>query len=270
MLAGLALVCLVAQTTGEHVKAELVSAVQMAQPGKSFLVSVILRTDPGWHIYWVNPGDSGVPTTVQWTLPAGWTASEPMFPVPSRFTEKELVTYGFEGSTMILTRITAPEGTRVGPVTIRAKVDWLACKDACIPGSVSLKRSITLAGKDMDSSMWGNRLYAAEASVPKVLESWKANAETIDGGFVLKITPPKPLEKSTFLPTFYPLDLGTIEHAWPQRIEERDGQIWIALKRSQFLQKDPAKIRGVLQAPKGTKWDETTEAVLIEAPLKPK
>ncbi|MEZ0327014.1 MAG: protein-disulfide reductase DsbD domain-containing protein [Fimbriimonas sp.] len=262
--------CLVAQATGEHVKAELVSAVQLAQPGKPFLMSVILRTDPGWHVYWANPGDSGIPTTLTWTLPPGWSASEPMFGVPSRFTEKDLVTYGFEGSTMILTKITAPAEARVGPVTIRVKADWLACKDSCIPGGANLKKTVTLAQKDMNSSMWGDRLFAVEASVPKPVEGWKAEADIIEGGFVIKVTPPKPLEKTTFLPTFYPLDMGTIEHAWPQRIEERNGQIWIGLKRSQFLQKDPTMLRGVLQAPKGTKWDETNETILIEAPFKPK
>jgi thiol:disulfide interchange protein DsbD len=270
MLAGLALLTLVAQATGEHVKAELVTAVTSAEVGKPFLAAIILRTDPGWHVYWANPGDSGVPTTVQWTLPPGWTATDLMWPVPTRFTEKDLVTYGYEGSTMILARITPPADTRVGPVTFRAKVDWLACKEACIPGSASLKRTITLSQKAMDSNMWGDRLYAAEASMPKPAADWKVEADRIEGGFVIKATPPKALEPTRFLPTFYPLDLGTIEHAWPQTIQDRDGTIWIGLKRSQFLQKDPEKLRGVLLAPKGSKWNDTTDAVLIEAPLKPK
>ena len=66
----------------EHVEAELVADKAAARPGAPTLVGLKLRMEPQWHTYWKNPGDSGLPTRVQWVLPAGWKAGELQWPYP--------------------------------------------------------------------------------------------------------------------------------------------------------------------------------------------
>ena len=64
----------------QHVEAELVSAEASAQPGKPVTLGLKLRMEPEWHTYWKNPGDSGLPTRIQWQLPPGWKAGEIEWP----------------------------------------------------------------------------------------------------------------------------------------------------------------------------------------------
>ena len=73
-----------------HVQASLVADTTGVSVGKPFTVGVLLKIDPGWHIYWKNPGDAGLPTKVKWTLPDGFTAGELRYPTPHEFTLPEI------------------------------------------------------------------------------------------------------------------------------------------------------------------------------------
>ena len=68
----------------QNVEAELVSSRAAVAPGESFLVALRLKVRPEWHTYWINPGDSGAPTTLDWALPAGFKADAIQWPVPHR------------------------------------------------------------------------------------------------------------------------------------------------------------------------------------------
>src|SRR5271169_101972 len=65
-------------------------------PGQSFTLGLRLSHAPGWHSYWVIPGDSGLPTRVTWRLPAGFSAGELQWPAPHRLAIGPLVDYGYE------------------------------------------------------------------------------------------------------------------------------------------------------------------------------
>ena len=79
------------------VKAELIAREQSVRPGQPFLVAVRLMMDEGWHTYWKNPGDAGIPTAVAWEVPAGFSAGPIRWPVPRLFRERDFSTYGYEG-----------------------------------------------------------------------------------------------------------------------------------------------------------------------------
>ena len=250
------------------VTAELVTSVTAAQPGKAFLAAVVLRTEPNTHIYWANPGEVGTPTKVVWKLPAGWKAGELMWPVPSRFTEKQGSTFGYEGATMLMARITPATDAKVGPTSFSATVSWTT-GPAQTNETKTLPRSLSISQKELSSQMWSERLKLAETGMPSALEGWSFTAEPIEGGFVLKSKPPEKIASWKGLPVFYPMDAGVIDHTWPQRlIDQEDGSFWIGLKRSAKLEKDPEVIRGLLIAPKGTTWKDKVDAILVEAPIK--
>jgi len=130
------------------VKTQLLSDVSTIQPGKSFTVGVKLKIAPGWHVYWINPGDTGIPTKVTFELPEGFGAGELQFPTPEKFVMPGNITaFGYEDEVMLLATITPPADLKDGAdVTIGAKTQWLVCsKDECVPGSAKDQVKLAVA-----------------------------------------------------------------------------------------------------------------------------
>jgi thiol:disulfide interchange protein len=132
----------------DAVEARLVSNFDGKAPeGESLRFAVLLKHDPHWHTYWRNPGDSGLPTQIDWKLPKDWQVGAIDWPVPQRIPIGPLVNYGYEGQLLLPVLVKLPkEGA--GSQIIQAKVQWLMCKDVCIPGEAELALSI-------DSGMLG-------------------------------------------------------------------------------------------------------------------
>lgn len=125
--------------------ARLVLSHEKAKPGETVWAGVHFRMAPGWHIYWENSGDSGIPTRVEWDLPATLKPGELLWPAPQRFEAGGLVTYGYEGEVVLLTSITVPSGTASGSVTLRAKASWLECiAEKCVPGTAPVAAQLTI------------------------------------------------------------------------------------------------------------------------------
>jgi thiol:disulfide interchange protein len=117
-----------------HVTAELIPETTTVQPGKTFDVALHLHSDPGWHTYWINPGDAGLATTITWTLPPGFTAGPIQWPTPEKHNMGPLVTYGYEGDVYLLTTLTPPKSDLPRQFDLKAKAEWLVCQEECIPG----------------------------------------------------------------------------------------------------------------------------------------
>ena len=127
--------------------AQILADVSTITPGKPFTVGVKLKLAPGYHVYWINPGDTGIPTKITFTLPDGFTAGEVQFPIPRKFEMPGGITaFGYEDEVMFLATITPARGVKVGTeVTIGAKAAWLVCdKDRCVQGGqeVALKLAV--------------------------------------------------------------------------------------------------------------------------------
>ncbi|HEU5285169.1 MAG TPA: protein-disulfide reductase DsbD domain-containing protein, partial [Sphingomicrobium sp.] len=108
-----------------------------APPGGEVELAIDMRTRPGWHGYWRNPGDAGLPMEVDWTLPPGFAVGPLRYPVPTRLTIAGLMNYVYERDYAVLVRLKVPPDAR-GSVPIRADARWLACTDkVCVPESGS-------------------------------------------------------------------------------------------------------------------------------------
>src|SRR3954466_14546018 len=90
----------------EHVEAVLLAEKTAFQPGQPANAGLRLRMEPHWHTYWKNPGDSGLPTRIEWTLPAGWKAGEIQWPYPMPLPVGPLMNYGYEDEVLLVTPIT--------------------------------------------------------------------------------------------------------------------------------------------------------------------
>ena len=128
----LALLALPALASARGIEPELV-AEGPAPAGGEVELAIHMRPEPGWHGYWLNPGDAGLPMDVQWHLPKGFAAGPLRYPVPTRLEIADLMNYVYEQDYAVLVRLRVPADAR-GTVTVRADARWLACTDkVCVP-----------------------------------------------------------------------------------------------------------------------------------------
>lgn len=127
------------------VKASLLADTSSVVPGQSFQVGLLLEMAPGWHTYWQYSGDSGLPTSIDWELPPGFTAGPIEWPLPEAKIEPgDIQVYSYSGKVLLLTTITPPANLSKN-VTLRAKATWLVCEEICVPGDAKLELVLPVA-----------------------------------------------------------------------------------------------------------------------------
>ena len=147
-------------------------------PASSLQIGLRLQHIPKWHTYWRNPGDSGLPTMIDWQLPAGASVGEIEWPAPKRLPIGPLVNYGYEGELLLPLRFTAPADARPGSeLRLRAKADWLVCHDVCIPESATLELLLPVVAADTTP---GSTAWTAQFEQRR--RAARAAAAGLDGG----------------------------------------------------------------------------------------
>ena len=120
--------------TTSEVRAELLAyAPQGVAAGQPLWLGLQITHQPEWHTYWKNPGDSGLPTVLEWTLPAGVTAGEIAWPTPKKIPIGNLANYGYEGTVLLPVPLTVAPGFKDEQLSVRLKASWLVCRRECIP-----------------------------------------------------------------------------------------------------------------------------------------
>ena len=92
----------------------------------------------GWHTYWKNPGDAGLPVRLKWTLPEGFSAGPIQWPAPARIPAPPLMSYGYGGEVLLPVEITPPAELGAKQVTLAVKAEWLECRESCLPAKADL------------------------------------------------------------------------------------------------------------------------------------
>ena len=216
-----------AVVTTEQVRAELMAhAPDGADPGKTVWVGLQLTHQPEWHTYWKNPGDSGLPTQLTWTLPPGVTAGEIAWPAPEKIRIGTLANYGFEGTVLLPVPLTiSPEfkpSLLQSDLSVKLNATWLVCRKECIPQDGEFSISIPVRSS---TALNGAAFAAAEQAVPRPLQG--DSRVTVDGQ-QLKVSVsglPATLQGQTL--GFFPETPEVIETAaaWTQAWQ---GAVWTA------------------------------------------
>ncbi|HEY9714431.1 MAG TPA: thioredoxin family protein [Chroococcales cyanobacterium] len=129
-----------------HVIGTLIADTTAVKPGQPFKLGVKLNMQPGWHTYYKESGDAGLPTKITWELPEGFKAGELLWEKPSKFIESNIVTYGYQNQTVIAAEVTPPANLDASkPLKFSAKVRWLSCKDICLPGSTTVELTLPVS-----------------------------------------------------------------------------------------------------------------------------
>ena len=186
-----------------HVQAELIASQTSFVPGQPIEAALRLQIIDHWHTYWRNPGDSGLPTKLKWTLPEGFTAGEIEWPYPKNHALGPLMNFGYEGEVLHVVKIQTPANFKAGSVaTFVAKADWLVCADVCIPEEGVLTFSIQAATTTpQPDGRWVKSFATARDAIPsKTLDGVSAKID----GFTLRITAKNAAASGVNTATFYP------------------------------------------------------------------
>ena len=152
----------------EQVAVTLLPSHSQVVPGGTVRVGIRQELAPRWHTYWVNPGDSGMATRVQWHLPDGWRAGDIQWPVPERIDVGPIANHGYEREVTLLVDVTVPKGAAVGQATeLKADVSWLVCQDVCIPQQASLSVPMAIGREPVVIDANREALSAAQRSLPR-------------------------------------------------------------------------------------------------------
>ena len=148
-----------AAASPEHVRARLVADSSRLEPGATVHVGVLLEMEPGWHVYWRNPGDAGLPTEVTLELPEGLEMGELRWPAPIQFEQPGgLKAYGYEESVLLATDVDVAGDILPDTVAVAAEATWLACREVCVLGSASLQAGWPLPVADAAFERWRSDL----------------------------------------------------------------------------------------------------------------
>ncbi|WP_341923148.1 thioredoxin family protein [Polaromonas sp. YR568] len=241
----------------DQVRAELMAwAPDGVEPGKPVWVGLQLAHIPEWHTYWKNSGDSGLPTLLEWTLPAGVTAGDIAWPTPKKIPIGTLANYGYEGTVLLPVPLTVAPGFNAANLDIRLKASWLVCKKECIPqeGDFSLQipvRSSTGSSSGLFAAAFAAGPQPLAATGSEVQVSAKAIQVTLAGL-------PARLQGKTL--DFFPETGSVIEPAgaWQQKWQ---GAVWTAQLPLSSQRSESPRVMPVVVA-----LDKT--AYRIELPVK--
>ncbi|WP_044934475.1 protein-disulfide reductase DsbD family protein [Pseudacidobacterium ailaaui] len=242
-----------------HLSVQLVVPPAEIYPGQSFTAGLYFRLEPGWHVYWINAGDSGEPPHLRWTLPKQISAGPMQFPVPKRLPLGPLMDFGYENEVLFPVPMHVGRDFRPpadGKLVLGAKADWLVCREVCIPGKAQL---------DVE-----RKALAAQPDAPGLIDSDEQLMARMAG------TLPKPLPagmQARFLPTatgfsltvltgeretaaeFFPFEQNQMANAAPQKVTPLKNGVRIDIKKDENLQKLPDVLHGLVVLAGGRAFD---------------
>lgn len=246
----------------------LLSADQV-RPGDTATAGVLLKMPAKWHTYWKSSGDSGGPTTVEWTLPEGVTAGEIQWPTPEKYTVAGLTTYVYHDEVLLQVPLKFASTVPPGPVELKARVSWLECAEICLPGAIDLRADAAVGERTKPSAnlalfeTWRKMLPRPEP--PFGVRSWWEGAGTDD-------TRPAVIEWAagdTSAPAdFYSYPSESYEVATATEIVKRTGtKIQLRKAVRKLAAEWPTQLQGILVV--GTKSSTVANAVTLRLEAEP-
>ncbi len=228
-----------------HGTLELVAENQWIAAGRTNHLGLRFQLEKGWHIYWLNPGDSGEPSHVKWQLPAGVKVGEIEWPTPRRLGTATIVDFGYEDDVMLLVPLRASAAAAAqGLAQIGAEVKVLVCREMCIPGKAQLSLTLPLKSQPLAPDARTAGLFAAaRKAMPRpVPATWRVSATDTGDSFVLSGN----LGYRATQVEFFPAVESQIKNASPRQLEIKVGSFQLVLQKSDQLLRPIQRLKGVL------------------------
>ncbi|TAJ26435.1 MAG: thiol:disulfide interchange protein [Reyranella sp.] len=253
----------------DNVRAELVADVAAVKPGEPFWVGLRQTIRPKWHTYWKNPGESGLPTEISWTLPPGAKADPIVWPAPTLFDIGGVTNYGFKDEAMLLVRITPPAGL-AGPLKLAAEANWLVCEDVCIPEEGKFELVLPSAAAVTPAPPATRALFDKARRAVPTESPWPARYGVSKAGDPTLVVEAKGLKPETISNVyFFPAEWGPVATMAKQSAAIDATGIRIPLKRGDAKATMPATLMGTLVLTEKTADGSVKQAFDVSAKLDP-
>jgi thiol:disulfide interchange protein DsbD len=250
-----------------HVHVQLVVPEDQLYPAGNNLIGLYFKLEPGWHVYWKNAGDAGQPPHIQWTLPAGVIAGTMQFPAPQRLPLGPLMDFGYENEVLYPLKLEVAPTVKDARAVIGAKVDWLVCREVCLPGKAELSTTLQLvsgkppvvSGSGVDAELFKRLAGTLPTPLPAGV---KAVFQPTQQGFRLGVE----TGHRESMAVFFPADQDILSNPAPQKLSPTAKGLVLDLQKDPSLTASPAKLNGVLELSGGRAYDLTALPGTVAAP----
>ncbi len=258
---------------------------QKIAAGRTFDVGLHFQLEKGWHIYWINPGDSGEPPRVEWQIPTGLSAGAIEWPTPRRLDSGSIVDYGYEDTVLLIVPMHADSSLAAQQTAhLAAEVKLLVCShEMCIPGKAQLSLILPVksqspandartAGAQTNEAPTSDLFATTRRSLPCAApRNWKFIVSDAKDSFVFtaNIGHQSPGHQITQA-VFFPLVESQIENAAPQKLQTSAAGFQLTLRKSNQLLKPIARLQGVLvfsSNPSSSNLFDNNAGYLIDVPV---
>lgn len=202
----------------EIVNATLIADSTAVEPGGPLMLGVLYKVKPEWHIYWKNPGESGLATSIEWFVDGKPLQAETLYPAPMTFEAPgPLTSYGYEGEVLLMAKIDTKQFEGKSAAEFSIKTSWLMCSDRCIPGKAQSALSLPVKkGEKFNTTLFAK--YVSRLPGAKLPAGVKASSKIMDNKLTITIACDKPVcaqdklpdyQRAYFFPNVYDnLDVG--------------------------------------------------------------
>ena len=238
-----------------HLHVQLVIPSQSLSPGDVADAGLYFKIEPGWHIYWQNAGDSGEPPHIKWTLPDGITAGPLQFPAPRRLPLGPLMDFGYENEVLFPFTLNVASTAKAGHTTLHAKVDWLVCREVCIPGKAELETVRDVAPHPIKTTALASDVEIVRRFVGDLPKDFPSSGKVIfqatSTGFRLGITTGQRESQAAF----FPADQDVLDNPAQQKVTPTAKGLILELKKDANIAANPAQLKGVLELSGGRSFE---------------
>ena len=253
-----------AQDTTPRVQARLIAEQASVKPGGTVTIALEQDIRAGWHTYWINPGDVGQATSIDWVLPAGWKAGALQWATPKRLPVGPFMDYGYEGKVWLLTNVAVPADARIGDtIALKATAHFLVCEKICVPEDASLTVPVKIGDGTADAGV-AKDFAAAHAALPAA-SPWKINyalGKTLD----IYAAAPALAAAHPQEAVFFPLKPGMIKGPAPQQMGFAKDGLVLRLTQGDKIASTGGMLEGVLVLKSS---DGSVQALTVAAPPGP-
>ncbi len=250
--------------TAPHLTVQLVVPPAEIYPGQNFTAGLYFKLDPGWHVYWINAGDSGEPPKIKWSLTDGITADAMQFPAPKRLPLGPLMDFGYENEVLFPIQMhvspafkpTAESGTLSGKTALSAKVDWLVCREVCLPG----KAILDVERKALSSPPSSPTYIDADQQL--IARLHRTLPQQLPAGMQAKFLPTANGFNLTVITgrhetgaQFFPFVQNQLANAAPQPVTPLSNGFEISLKKDENFQQNPSQLHGLIVLADGNSFE---------------
>jgi len=229
-----------------HGTVDFVAENQWITPGGQTYFGLNFQLEKGWHIYWINPGDSGQPPRVEWHLPSGLKTGEIEWPAPRRLGTPTIVDFGYDHAVMLLVPVRASTTLPTNrAVQLAAELRVLVCREICIPGKTQISLTLPIKSMPPEVNVQTSELFiAARMSLPRRAPGeWKFNVSDQKDSFVLTAKLGRHMARATF----FPFEESQVDNSAPQKIMPVAAGFQLELRKSDQLLKPMKRLKGVLE-----------------------